>query len=133
MLDRFEKHSLFPLLSRSKRKNLVLRRIFLLMISTMIVGMTQAAGSPLPGSGSGGSPVINSAQVNAPSPGSVTINGLNFGTPPAVKLAGSSLVVQAGATSTKVVATLPSGLAPGDYLLTVTGRNSHNNNNDRSR
>jgi hypothetical protein len=99
---------------------------FTLVAAVVLLPVAHAWSAPM----ASGSAVINSAQVNVPAPGSVTINGANFATPPVVKLAGSSLVVQPGFTSTKVVATLPGGLFPGDYLLTVSTKNNDDDEDD---
>lgn len=50
--------------------------------------------------------------------GTLSIFGQNFGTPPQVWLAGTALTVTS-ATSTAIVATLPTGVIPGTYELLV--------------
>jgi hypothetical protein len=63
-------------------------------------------------------PVINGAYLNLAA-GTITIEGMDFGTGvPIVNLAGAPLVVQQS-SPTLIVASLPTGLAEGSYLLTV--------------
>ncbi|HWE84171.1 MAG TPA: IPT/TIG domain-containing protein [Terracidiphilus sp.] len=67
-------------------------------------------------------PVIMNVTEN-PAGTQITILGLEFGNPmPEVNLAGTSLTVTKS-SSTSITATLPAGVAPGAYLLSVkTGR-----------
>ena len=65
-----------------------------------------------------GMPEITESQVNY-SANTLTILGRNFDTTKGtVSLAGTNLVIDSW-NATQIVATLPSGIAPGSYLLTV--------------
>src|SRR5215831_5030634 len=60
----------------------------------------------------------------AATPNQITITGQNFGTAaPVVVLDGTTLSLISN-NSTSIVAKLPSGLAPGSYVLTVTPHNN---------
>jgi hypothetical protein len=70
-------------------------------------------------------PIVGATTINyAVTPNQITISGVDFGTAaPAVDLDGTVLTVVSNNSST-IVAKLPSGLAPGSYILTVSPRNS---------
>ncbi|MFN2412648.1 MAG: IPT/TIG domain-containing protein [Pyrinomonadaceae bacterium] len=77
-------------------------------------------------------PVITSVTVSyaGNDPTQITINGSNFGSAaPVVRFRGFPLVLVSN-TATKLVAALPSGVAPGTYLLSVTPAPSNNGDND---
>ncbi len=101
--------------------------MFLLLLIVVLVFPISSVAAPTSVSdGVPQIPIITSTLVNAPSAGRITINGSSFGTTqPVVKLVTTTLAVQAGFTNTQIVATLPSGLSAGGYLLTVT--NTSNN------
>src|ERR1700730_11986415 len=99
--------------------------LFLLLIVVPVLPMSSVAAAAV-SDGTPQIPFITSTLVNAPSAGKITINGSGFGTTqPVVKLVTTTLAVQAGFTNTQIIATLPSGVSAGGYLLTVT--NASNN------
>ncbi len=71
-------------------------------------------------------PVITSVQLDLPSAGKITINGIGFGSGrPSVTMGGTPPVVDDGYSNTKVVASLPVPLpAAGDYLLVMRNASS---------
>jgi hypothetical protein len=100
--------------------------LFLLLIVVLLFPISSVAAPTSVSDGTPQIPFITSTLVNVPSAGKITINGSGFGTTqPVVKLVTTTLAVQAGFTNTQIVATLPSGLGAGGYLLTVT--NTSNN------
>jgi len=67
-------------------------------------------------------PTIYDTQTNLAS-NTLTINGNTFGGTPSAAWLGSNLLTIQSWTDTQIVAMLPAGLAPGDYLVTVQSGN----------
>ena len=109
---------------------LSLKRVCALLL-TLVIGSSVTV---LPvAAQSNNAAVINNVTVGyAPdtSPNQITINGVNFGTqPPTVRLRGVALAL-VSRTAIKIVATLPAGIAPGTYLLSVSPARSNNRDDD---
>lgn len=109
---------------------LSLKRVCALLL-TLVIGSSVMV---LPAAAqSNNAAVINSVTVGyAPntSPNQITINGVNFGTqPPTVRLRGVALAL-VSRTAIKIVATLPAGITPGTYLLSVSPARSNNRDDD---
>ena len=96
-------------------KSITKRVALVLFLSTLIFAPVTVLGQipALPGF-----PGITETQVNSPA-NTLTIVGTNFGTTVGtVSLSGTTLVIDSW-NAARIIATLPSGTTPGDYLLQV--------------
>jgi len=102
-------------------KKLIYRALKRACPSAGVLAAVFLAGSPLMAQ----LPIVEATTINyGVTPNQITISGLNFGTTAPVVVLDTTTLSLVSNNSTTVVAKLPSGLAAGSYILTVTPHNN---------